>query len=61
MIDAKSPRSTRIIFRFRDDTTPALGAKNVKLTLHEALCKAIYERDPVALKWLSDNIVDIGL
>lgn len=56
-----SIRPQRIIFRFHDDAKPALGATTVRLTLHEALCKAIHEHDAEALHWLGKNIADIGL
>ena len=34
-------------------------AADLKDSLHEALCQAIHEQDPEAIKWLSDNVVDI--
>jgi hypothetical protein len=35
------------------------GTNNLADSLHEALCLAIHENDPEALKWLGENVIDI--
>lgn len=49
-----------VAFELDEDAEKFGGAATVPLSLHEALCKAIHERNEDAENWLTNNITNIA-
>ena len=55
-------QTARVQVRFEIDMGGDMfpGCKTMMASVHQALCKAIHERDKAALNWLQDQILDIS-
>lgn len=54
-------KTKTVTIKFEIENALFEDCKNSRLSLHEALCKAIHELDADAMNWLQDNVVDVDL